>query len=104
MQTPYIETDCTVTHNGHSFTAGGAVVTNDRLIAYPAENGILQDWHGNAIGTWRTISARPATFFGRHSWQGSRYYFMRAVVNGRAYSLRGFGPGMIAMGRALKTT
>ena len=98
----YIETDCTIEHEGRKFTSGGAVVTDDYLIAYPKEGGILADWHGNQIGTYSVISRRPAVFFGRPSWMGSTYCYMRGWVNNRAYSLRGFGCGMIARGRALK--
>lgn len=100
--TPFVETDCTIQHAGRSFTAGGAVVTENRLIAYPAENEVLKDWHGNAIGTYRVLSTRPAVFFGHQSWMGSTYYFMRATVNGIRYSLRGFGVGMVASGKRVK--
>ena len=48
--TTYIETDCTFTHEGRTFEAGGAVVTPDHIIAYPGANGVLTDWHGSAIG------------------------------------------------------
>lgn len=103
MTTPYIEQDCTVTFEGRAFTSGGAVVTDTHLVAYPCQNGVLADWHGKRIGTWRELSSRPAIFFGYRSWIGNRYYYMRASVNGRAYSLRGFGVGMIAMGKAVKS-
>lgn len=98
----FIETDCTITHNGQAFTAGGAVVTQDYLIAYPDKAGQLKDWHGNVIGTYRVISQRKPIFFGHHSWIGDTYYFMRGIVQGREYALRGFGEGMIARGKALK--
>lgn len=99
----YIEQDCTIEHNGRKFSSGGAVVTPEYLIAYPADNGQLHDWHGNTIGTWRVISSRPAVFFGRRSWMASTYYYMRATVDGRTYALRGFGKGMIARGKAIKS-
>ena len=98
----YIEQDCTIEHEGRKFTSGGAVVSDAYLIAYPAANGVLTDWHGKQIGTWRTVSSRRAIFFGYQSWQGNTYYFMRATVGGKQYSLRGFGVGMLAKGRALK--
>lgn len=98
----YIEQDCTIEHEGRKFTSGGAVVTPGYLIAYPDKDGVLKDWHGKQIGTYRVLSTRPAIFFGRRSWQGSTYFYMRAMVDGRAYSLRGFGHGMIARGRAVK--
>lgn len=98
----YAEPDCTFRFQGRAFEAGGAVVTPDYLIAYPADGGRLNDWHGRQIGTYRVLSGRPAVFFGRRSWQGSRWLYMRASVNGREYTLRGFGVGMIARGKALK--
>lgn len=98
----YIETDCIIEHNGKKFESGGAVVAGNYLIAYPADNGELKDWHGKVIGTYHITSSRPAVFFGRRSWVGDRYYFMRAVVDGRQYSIRGFGKGMIAKGKAVK--
>lgn len=98
----YIEQDCTFTHEGKSFESGGALVTPDRIVAYPGKDGRLNDWHGKQIGTYLFMSSRKAVFFGRPSWQGSRYYYMRATVHGKAYSLRGFGVGMVATGRKLK--
>lgn len=98
----YTEQDCTIEHNGNKFSSGGAVVTPEFIIAYPGAYGVLKDWHGNTIGTYKTISSRPAVFFGRRSWLSDTYYFMRAVVNGVEYSLRGFGEGMAARGKAIK--
>lgn len=97
-----IEQNCTITLRGRDFTANGAVITDTRLIAYPAKDGRLNDWHGNQIGTYCVLSSRPAVFFGHRSWMADRYYYMRAKVNGKLYSLRGFGEGMIATGKALK--
>jgi hypothetical protein len=97
----FIEKDCTIEHQGRQFTSGGAVVTDQYLVAYPDKGGELKDWHGNVLGTWRVIGSRPAVFFGYRSWQGSTYYYMRARVGGREYSLRGFGVGMIARGKAV---
>jgi hypothetical protein len=103
MTQPYIEQDCTIEYKGRKFTSGGAIVADDYLIAYPAEHGVLKDWHGNALGTWRVISSRPAVFFGHGSFYGNNYYYMRATLSdGRKYSLRGFGKGMIAKGRRIK--
>lgn len=99
----YTERNCTIEYAGRQFTASGAVVTPGYLLAYPADGGILTDWHGAPIGTWRTISTRPAIFFGRRSWIGPTYYYMRATVDGVTYSLRGFGVGMVARGRRVKS-
>lgn len=106
----YIERDCTITHEGRTFTAGGALVNDAYLIAYPSDEVTnhgyaLKDWHGNIIGTWRKVSSWPAVFFGYPSWQGGKYYALRArLTDGREYSLRGFGIGMIAKGKRVKTS
>jgi len=92
----------TFTHEGHDCTNLGACISDTHLACYPASDGTVCDWQGNPIGTYRTLSSRPAVFFGHRSWQGSRYYYMRATVNGRTYSLRGFGVGMLARGKACK--
>jgi hypothetical protein len=67
---------------------------------------VNDSWHlGRDCDREETIShlgSRRAIFFGHHSWQGSHFYYMRAAVNGKKYSLRGFGVGMIAKGKALK--
>ncbi len=99
---PFIEKDCTFVFEGKSFISGGAYISKDYLIAYPHENGKLKDWHGNTLGIWWLLSWKPAIFFGRHSFYNSKYYYMRAKVNGIEYSLRGFGPGFIASGKAIK--
>jgi hypothetical protein len=85
----YIERDCTFEHEGRKFESGGAVVTDTILIAYPREHGVLGDWHGAAIGTWRTLSSWPV-----RSYIGSRMYSIEAFVNGVRYVGRGFGVGM----------
>lgn len=77
--------------------------TDSLLYACPCKDGILTDWYGNRLGTWRTISSRPAVFFGRHSGWHHTYYYMRATLdNGATYSLRGFGVGTIASGKRIK--
>lgn len=100
---PEHRTECGIfVHEGREYSALGASVTPDRLVCYPHEDGTVRAWDGEVLGRYRILSSRPAIFFGRPSWIGSRYYCMRATVAGRTYSLRGFGVGMIATGRALK--
>jgi hypothetical protein len=91
-----------VEHEGREYSAAGAYVSPEHLACYPHEDGTVRDWAGATLGTYRVISSRPAIFFGRTSWQGKRFYYMRATVRGRTYSLRGFGAGMLARGRAVK--
>jgi len=99
-----VEKDCVITHNGKTFESGGAFASDDYLIAYPAKDGVLTDWHGRQIGEWKLISERRAVFFGHESWMSSTYCYMRArLTDGRIYSLRGFGVGMIARGKRCKS-
>ena len=57
MGAPYVETDCAVTFEGRTFEAGGAVVCQDWVVAYPGSGGVLQDWHGRPLGTWREVAS-----------------------------------------------
>ncbi len=101
----YIEADCTITHEGKSFTNGGAVVTDQFATGYVgAELNInqggtamrvtdgtrsLTDWHGNQIGTCYIQQSWPI-----RSAYGSRMYQIVAFINGIKYTGRGFGEGM----------
>lgn len=100
--TSFVEKKCIVERQGKKYFSNGAVVTEDNLIAYPGENGVLNDWHRNQIGIYGIISSRPAIFFGCKSCFGDKYYYMRAKVNNKFYSIRGFGIGMIATGKRIK--
>lgn len=106
METPFVERDCVFTANGHSFESGGAIVTDDAIVAYPGDptNGLqdyqagargpLKTWKGEVIGTWRTVSAwRVRSAFGTHMMQ------IEAIVNGVTYTGRGMGSGMMFRGR-----
>ena len=94
--TPYVEQDCTFHFQGKDFTSGGAFVSPDYIIAYPAKDGILNDWHGKPLGTWRAISSwkLPLT-----AWVSDRMYQIEATVNGVKYTGRGCGIGMIYRGK-----
>jgi hypothetical protein len=87
----YVERDCTF----RGFESGGAVVTPDHIIAYPGTAGILCDWHGNAIGTWRATS----TWKTPRSWLSSTMSAITATVDSVTYKGRGAGEGMIFRGR-----
>lgn len=95
MQSNFIETDCTITLEGRTFESGGAVVTPEQIVAYPKENGVLGDWHGNQIGTWRTV----ATWRTPRSCYSSTMNQIEATVNGVRYIGRGAGVGMIYKGK-----
>jgi hypothetical protein len=87
--TSFVQQDCSIEHEGRTFTVGGAVVTEQWLIAYPSANGVLKDWHGEPLGTWRTLSSWRV-----RSYIGSRMYSIECRVNGVRYIGRGFGEGM----------
>lgn len=90
----------TWTHEGRTFQALGAVLDGDRLACYPHADGTVRAWSGEILGHYRTLCSRPAVFFGHRSWQGERYYYMRATLaDGSVYAIRGFGEGMIARGK-----
>ena len=91
----FIEQDCTITHEGRSFTADGAVVTDARLIAYLGKDGVLTDWHGNQIGTYRTVS----TWKTPHSFLSSTMSAVHARVDGKTYKGRSAGEGMLFRGK-----
>jgi hypothetical protein len=94
----FIEQDCTFEHNGRKFESGGAVVTDQWLIAYPKKHGILGDWHGNAIGTYRILS----TWRTPRSFISSTMSSIECFVFGVRYVGRGAGVGMIL--RAKRST
>lgn len=87
----YIETDCTIKHEGREFTSGGAVVTDKFMTAYLSNDsdGILTDWHGKVIGSYRILSSWRI-----HSWISDRMYSVECFVNGVRYVGRNCGKGM----------
>jgi hypothetical protein len=94
-ETVFIEQDCTFYHDGKPYTAGGAIVTPDRIAAYPGDNGVLTDWHGRQIGTYRIVA----------TWRNPRGIFsdtmhqIEATVDGIRYTGRGAGKGMLYRGK-----
>jgi hypothetical protein len=94
----YIEHDCTFEHEGRAFTAGGAYITDRHIIAYPKEDGILGNWRGDPIGTWKAVS----TWKTPRSFMSSTMSQIEAVVNGIRYTGRGAGIGMIFKGKSKK--
>lgn len=99
----YVETACTVEHNGRTFEAGGAVVHPEFITAYvgkqqdgaPAGVRVLTDWHGNPLGTIRFTSS----WMTPRSYMSSRMYQGRAVVGGAVYTGRTAGEGMVFRGK-----
>ena len=95
--TIYTEADCTFEHGGRTFEAGGAYVDDRFLIAYPGKGGILNNWHGERMGTWHATSSWRVD-----SYIGSRMCQIVATLDdGRTYTGRGFGEGMSFRGRRI---
>jgi hypothetical protein len=92
----YIEQDCCITHDGKSYCSGGAFVNPGFIVAYPAKNGILTDWHGKPIGTWKATSSwkLPLT-----AWIADRMYQIESIVDGTKYTGRGCGVDMLYRGK-----
>ena len=96
--TAYVETDCTVEHEGRQFTAGGAYYDSTRLVAYWGPGETVTTWHGDIIGrltvvsSWRVWS--PMT---------DRHYAIRVtLVDGSHWYGRCCGEGMSLSCRRVK--
>lgn len=110
-----IERDCTITHDGKSFTYGGAYVVGDRALVYVGEpwdrpltaqryQGPVTDWHGKAIGAYREVSRWRVPNGWRSGWMVS-YRVIMTDENGAAtyWYGRGSGEGMSLSLRRLKS-
>lgn len=86
-----IEQDCVFMHDGREFRADGAVVTDEYVIGYPNNNGVLTDWHGEHIGTYKVLSSWATP----RSYMSDRMYSIECFVNHVRYVGRGGGKGMI---------
>ena len=86
-----------IIHEGREYASRGATVTPTYAVAYPGKDGILKNWGGKAIGTWKAVASWPI-----RSYMGSRMYQIRAWIDGRCYTGRGFGEGMLWRGKVCK--
>lgn len=78
----------TIVHDGKEFTNLGASVDDQYAYVYVKDNGTVTDWHGNRLGTYRTLSTwRAIAPIGY-----AAYYTMQAIrvrlEDGREYSGR----------------
>jgi hypothetical protein len=87
-----VEADCTVEFEGSQFSAGGAV---ERIVAYLGAAGVLTDWHGRPLGTYRITS----TWRTPRSFVSSTMSQVVADVDGFQYTGRSAGVGMVFCGR-----
>ena len=99
MKTLFVEIDCVVEHAGRKYESGGAVITEDFCIGYLQKGGILTDWHGNKIGQYKITS----TWKTPRSYVSSTMNQVTALVDGRRYTGRSAGVGMIFKGKRVST-
>lgn len=104
------ETECTITHEGRTFTANGTHVTDTHIFAYLHEpdanpgyirnakgsprmrSGDVTTWHGEKIGRYTMHSARKQL--------GTWIYYTTIVTNdGARYHGTSQGPGMCVRGK-----
>jgi hypothetical protein len=91
----YVEQNCCFEHEGKHFCAGGAAVSDTHCIAYLSADNVLTDWHGQPIGTYRIT----------RTWRTQRSYVsyvmhqVYATVDGKTYTGRGAGVGMVFKGK-----
>lgn len=84
-----------VIHEGRSFSAWGAVVTPDAAAAYLGADGVLTNWQGEPIGTYRVVS----TWRTPRSFVSSRMRQVEATIGGVRYTGRSAGVGMLWKGK-----
>jgi hypothetical protein len=104
----FVETDCTIEHEGQAFEAGGSVVTDQYAVGYV--KGLeetrtwlgtilpntyqITDWHGDRLGNITRIKSWPI-----HSYLSNRMYQITACIDGAYYTGRSLGNGMIWKGK-----
>jgi hypothetical protein len=94
----YAETDCTITHEGRTVSSGGAAITDDHCIAYLGKDGVLTDWHGRPLGTYKIIS----TWRTPRSYVSTTMHAVHATANGKLYKGRSAGVGMSFSGKVAR--
>jgi hypothetical protein len=98
QQPAFVEQSCVINHNGRKFESGGAVVTTERIVAYLGKSGVLTDWHGNSLGSYRVVS----TWKTPRSFMSSTMSAVHAYVGERVYKGRSAGEGMVFFGKLAK--
>lgn len=96
----YVEQDCTIEHEGKTFEAGGAVVTDDYAVGYFKLNTptgpTITDWHGKPLGPANIVSKWRVYPYASDMMQ------VRATIGKVLYSGRTQGDGMIWRGKPMK--
>lgn len=88
----------TVTHEGRSYTAQGAFVTDTHLTAYCGTHNTITTWDGQIIGYYVVRSSWPV-----NSFIGTRMMSVFiALTTGGTFIGRTFGEGMIVNAKRTK--
>ena len=89
----------TIELEGREFSALGSVVCPDYLAAYLSKDNELTTWEGEVIGTWRKVASWriPNGVWSNEMWQ------VEAIVEGRVFTGRSMGEGMLYRGKPKKT-
>lgn len=95
--TAKVEADCTIALEGKTFESGGAAVTPEYAIGYMSNDmKTVTTWHGEHLGNARVT----ASWRTPRSYVSDRCYQVEAVIDGRKYTGRTGGEGMIWKGKA----
>jgi len=87
------------THEGKTFTSGGAHIDPEKATAYVSSDGLfLTTWNGKILALLHVTAkwATPRSFVSPEMWQAE------ATINGVQYTGRTAGPGMVWKGRRKK--
>ena len=105
--TPFVETNCTIEHEGHTYTSGGSVITSNHVIGYLTDDDpttdmlidcnigftptatrllnrrlqVLKTWHSEYLGVYWITATWPTP----GSYVSSHQYQVYAVVNSVLY-------------------
>lgn len=107
----YVETDCTFvsTDGEHAFTSGGAVITPDYAVGYLADSPlykehpewygtpkhVLTSWHGEWLGNAAIVAKWPTPTSAYSDWM----HQVEVIIDGRTYTGRSAGVGMVWTGK-----
>jgi hypothetical protein len=87
-----------IVHEGREFKALGSVIDGGRIAAYLGKAGQLTKWSGEVIGTYQVT----------RTWRRPRNYVsstlsqVYATVEGKRYTGRSAGEGMLFRGKLVK--
>lgn len=95
----FIEKDCTFELEGRTFESGGAVVTENYVIGYMSSDmKRIQTWRREHI----TDNVKITSSWRVRSFISDKQYQIRALINGRWFTGRTAGGGMIIRLKACK--